>query len=302
MNLTGLIAATHTPFDAHGELNLDAIPQQVAWLLEQKVKLAFIAGSTGESHSLSLDERLQLARRWCDVTAGTELKFIVHVGSNCLRDAAVLAEQAEQLGALAIAALAPSYFKPASLETLVASMQQIASRAPGLPFYYYDIPALTQIRLSVPQFLEAANEKIPNLAGVKFTNEDYTSLQLCLAASDRRWDILWGVDEALLAALAMGVQGGVGSSYNFAARIYQRMIAAFEAGDLETARGEQLKSIRTIQAIAKYSYLPAAKHVMELLGVPVGGARLPLETLCAENKRNLQNDLERLGFFDWIAA
>jgi N-acetylneuraminate lyase len=298
MKLTGLIAAAHTPFDSQAEVNLEAISAQADWLLRNQIRHAFICGSTGESHSLSVGERMQMATRWMDVTRGTELQVIVHVGSNCLRDAAALAEQANVLGVAAISALAPSYFKPASVAALIDSMHQIARAAPDLPFYFYDIPVLTHVRLSMPQFLDEAPSRIPNLVGLKFTNEDYASLQTCLAADCGRWDILWGVDESLLAALALGVGGAVGSSYNFAPQVYHRLMAAYHRSDLAAARREQLYSVKLIQTIASYGYLPAAKHVMELLDVPVGPARLPLTALSAQQKKSLQASLEELGFFD----
>lgn len=299
MKLAGLIAATHTPFDTEGELNLDAIENQAAWLQENRLHYAFIGGSTGESHSLSLDERLKLAQRWVEVTRGSELRVIVHIGGNCLRDAAQLARQAQQLGVTAISALSPSYFKPAGVAGLIEAMSSIAGQAPELPFYYYDIPALTQVQHSMPQFLEQAGARIPNLTGIKFTNQDFISLQNCLNLDRGRWDILWGVDECLLAALSLGVQGAVGSSYNFAPALYQQLISAFSAGDLVTARQQQANSIRLIETIAGYGYLPAAKYVMELLGVPVGEARLPLTRLTDEQKKSLQLELETLGFFAW---
>ena len=87
LQLSGLVAATHTPFRADGALNLDIVEPQVAHLLQHGLTTAFIGGSTGESQSLSLDERSQLARRWFEITRGTPLKVIVHVGSNCLADA-----------------------------------------------------------------------------------------------------------------------------------------------------------------------------------------------------------------------
>jgi N-acetylneuraminate lyase len=76
------------------------------------------------------------------VTKGTAMRVVVHVGSNCLADAKALAEQAEELGAVAIAALTPMYFKPKNVEVLVETMKQIAAAAPETPFYYYDIPVL----------------------------------------------------------------------------------------------------------------------------------------------------------------
>src|SRR6188474_1653263 len=116
--LHGLVAATHTPFHADGALNLAAVEKQAAHLLNDGVVNVFIGGTTGESSSLTLEERHALAQRWCEVTRGTALRVIVHVGSNCLTDARALAAQAQQLGAVAIAALAPSYFKPHTLDVL----------------------------------------------------------------------------------------------------------------------------------------------------------------------------------------
>src|SRR6266576_7019617 len=110
--LTGLVAATHSPFREDGSLNLAVVERQAAHLLANQVKFAFICGSTGESHSLTLEERRALATRWMEAARGSELEVIVHVGTNCLADARVLATQAQALGAAAVAAVGPSYFKP----------------------------------------------------------------------------------------------------------------------------------------------------------------------------------------------
>lgn len=298
--LHGLVAATHTPFHADGSLRLESVEAQAARLLRDGVQFAFIGGSTGECHSLALEERRQLAGRWMEVVRGTPLKVVVHVGSNCLADARALAAQAEELGALAVAALAPSYFKPRTLDALVACCADIAGAAPGLPFYFYDIPVLTGVGLPMPEFLAQARGRIPTLAGIKFTNPDLMAYQLCLRAEDGAFDVPYGTDEWLLAALALGARGAVGSSYNFAAPVYLRLIRAFEAGDLAAAREEQFRSVRLIQLLAGFGYMGAAKAVMRMLGVEVGPARLPHPNPTAEQERALRRELELLGFFEWV--
>lgn len=295
--LHGLVAATHTPFHADGSLNLAVIEPQAAHLLKSGVHHAFIGGTTGESSSLTVAERLALAERWLAVTRGSSLKVIVHVGSNCLQDACTLAAQAQNLGALAVSALAPSYFKPGHVSTLVASMSQIAAAAPDLPFYYYEIPSMTGLSLSPSEFLAQAAERIPNLAGIKFTSSNLMEYQLCRASHDGRFDIPFGFDEMLLAALALGATGAVGSSFNFAAPIYLRLIAAFQSGDFAVARAEQLKSVRVIQTLAARGYMGAAKAVMAMLGVEVGPPRLPNSALDAAQTQALRSELERLDFF-----
>ncbi len=299
-SLHGLVAATHTPFQQDGSLNLALVERQAAHLLRNGVTIAFISGTTGECQSLSLDERLGLAQRWLEVARGTALKVSVHVGSNCLADARVLAAQAERLGAISISAFAPSYFKPRSLDVLVAWCAELAGAAPNTPFYYYDIPALTQVALPMPEFLEQAPARIPTLAGLKFTNPDLMAYQLCLRAGGGRFDVAYGSDEWLLAALALGARGAVGSTYNFAAPVYHRLLKAFAAGDLAAAREEQFRAVQLIKLLAGHGFMGAAKGVMTLLGVDVGPPRLPNASLASEEVRQLRGELEAIGFFDWI--
>ncbi len=302
LRLHGLVAATHTPFDAKGGLNVAVVEKQAEHLLRSGVNTVFIGGSTGESHSLTVDERLALAERWGAVGNGSSLKIVVHVGANCLADARTLAAQAQQLGAAAIAALAPSYFKPRTLDTLVECCRVVAAAAPATPFYFYDIPSLTGVHFSMPDFLEAAAERIPTLAGIKFTNSDLMAYQRCLRSQDGRFDLPWGVDEYLLAALALGALGAVGSSYNFAAPLYLRLLDAFQKGDLTAARKEQFRSVRLIQLLSEFGYMAAAKAVMDILGVPVGAPRLPNAALAPGRHEALRSGLEQIGFFDWAAA
>jgi len=302
MKLKGLVAATHTPFHENGALNLDAVEHQAHHLIRHGVQAVFVCGTTGESHSLTLEERLAIVKRWCEVHKGTKQTLIVHVGSNCLADACSLARHAQETGAHAISALAPSYFKPKSLDVLIAWCSEIARAAPDLPFYFYDIPALTGVSLSMPDFLERASHRIPNLRGIKFTNSDLMAYQKCLHAQESRFDLPWGVDEYLLAALACGANGAVGSSYNFAAPIYHRVISAFSRADMETARSEQFRSVRLIEVLAGVGYMAAAKAVMGFLGVDMGPPRLPHTRLAPDDRENLRTNLEKLGFFDWVRS
>jgi N-acetylneuraminate lyase len=300
IRLAGLVAATHTPFHKDGTLDLAKVEKQAEHLLKNAVTTAFIAGTTGESHSLSLDERRALTQRWVEVARGTPLKVVVHVGSNCLGDARALAAQAQQLRAAAIVAFAPSYFKPRTLDTLIACCADIAGAAPDTPFYYYDIPALTHVNFPMPDFLAQAGEQIPTLAGIKFSNPDLMSYQLCLQAGGGRFDVPYGTDEWLLAALALGARGAVGSTYNFAAPIYHRLIQAFEAGNLAAARAEQLRSVSFIRLLLDLGPLGAGRAVMKMVGVDLGPARLPNTNPTPEQTARLRRNLEELGFFDWI--
>lgn len=283
LRLTGLVAAPHTPFHADGTLNPKTISAQCNLLLESGVRGAFVCGTTGESLSLTVAERMTITETWREV-AGGKMPLVVHVGANSVADARTLAMHAAKCKVDAIAVMAPNFFKP-SVEDLITFCAHIADAAPQTPLYYYDIPSMTNVPIPTARFLEHGARSIPTLHGIKFTNNDLMLLQECLALES--FDIVFGYDELLLAGLSLGVKGAVGSTYNFAAPLYQRLIAAFERGDLAIARQSQLQSVRMIRVLQEFGFARASKAMMGLIGVDCGPVRLPLREMKPEEVREL---------------
>jgi len=297
-----LVAATHTPFHEDGSLAPEVVQIQARFLAANGIRTVFISGSTGESHSLTCAEKGALYEAWSAAGIDHGLAVIAHVGGNCLEDAKRLARQANGLGFAAFSALAPSYYKPGNLAALISCCAAIAEQAPDLPFYYYDIPGLTGVKFPMESFLNKAPARIPNLAGIKYTNPDLASYRLALETAGSRFDLPWGCDEQLLAAMAVGAKGGVGSSYNWAPRLYHDLIDAFNRGDLAEARTLQTTSVHMINAIAANGYLGTAKALMTRLGVPVGPPRLPLEGPSESQFEAVMEQLEALGIGQWGAV
>lgn len=297
--LTGLIAATFTPMRADGSLNLDAVAPTVDLLYHEGIAGLYVAGSTGEGISLSGPERRATVEAFIHASAG-RLPVIVHVGHNSLTEARQLATHAQQAGATAISATPPTYFKIDSAETLAACMAEVARGAPAMPFYYYHVPHITGVGLSMLDFLRVAGERIPTLAGIKYTAPTVYEMQACMEFADRRYDILHGVDEMLLAGLSVGVGGAVGSTYNYAAPLYRRIIRAFSAGDLAEARLWQARSFEMVRVIVRHRGLAGQKAVMNLIGLDCGPTRLPLPGLPESEQSQLREELEAIGYFDWI--
>lgn len=296
---TGLIAAVHTPMRADGSLRIEQVDKQLAHLLNCGVRAVFVAGTTGESLSLTVEERMELAGRWAGAARGTGLDVLVHVGHNSLPAAKMLAAHAMQHGAAGIAAMAPCFFRPDTVTRLVDYIGEIARAASALPLYYYDIPLLTGVRLSMTEFLAEGKKRIPNLRGIKYTNDDLEQFGECVRFDGGAFDILFGCDEVLLDGLQLGARGAIGSSYNYAAPLYERIIAHHAAGDLEAAREKQDRSVAMIDLIAGYGYHAAAKSVMAMIGVDCGPVRLPVAPMPPERIPELRRDLEEIGFFDW---
>lgn len=301
LRLTGLLAAVHTPLLDSGQVNLMAVDKQAKRLLAGGMSGVFVGGTTGECHSLTVAERQQLAVRWMTL-AGKQMAIVIHVGHNCLPNAQSLAAHAQQIGATAIAAMAPSFFRPENVDALIDYCAAIASHAPRLPFYYYDIPGMTGVRLPASELLERGLDKIPTLNGIKFTNADLDELSRCLAARDGRYNILFGFDEMLLDALKRGAHGGVGGTYNVAPSVYKSIVTAHQQGDLETAQREQDRCTAMVRTLARLGVVRSAKAAMKMLGVDCGSVRLPLVDLSPDEREILRASLAELDLLPGAAT
>jgi len=293
-----IITAPHTPMDTAGELRVGSIPAMARHFTAAEIDGVFVGGTSGESMSLTVDERMALAAAWRD--EADDLEIIVHVGHTSLPDARCMAQHAQSIGADAIAAMPPCFFRPASVRDLVDFCARIADAAPRTPFYYYHMPAMTGVDLPMIAFLREAEERIPTLRGIKFTHENLFDFQHCVRFADGRYEILMGRDEILLAGLALGARGAVGSTYNYAAPLYRELLRAWEKADIQKARELQGKAADLVTVLCDYrGGIVFGKAVMNLLGFDVGPCRPPLRSLDHQECAALKRALNERGFFTW---
>lgn len=296
--LEGLVAASFTPMDATGKVNLAAIPKYADLMATSGMAGVFVCGTTGESHSLTTEERKSILAQWVKV-AGGRFKVIAHVGSNSQIEAMELSAHAQEVGADAIGAMAPCFFKPASVHDLVAFFAPIAQSASDLPFYYYNMPSMTGVPLSVPQFLVEGKKVIPNLVGTKFTHNNLMEMGECLALNNGEFEVLHGYDEMLIAGLAFGAVAGVGSTYNYLPAVYLGIIEAMKKGDMQKARELQQQSIELVKVIIRYGGgVRGGKAIMNLIGIECGECRLPITPFSCEEYESLRKELIAIDFFN----
>lgn len=291
-----LIAAPFTPLRPDGTLDEDVIERQAARLVSDGVDGAFVCGTTGEGPSLTSAERMRVAERW--MASAGPLQVLVHVGHASVMESRALAEHAARIGAAGIGCFAPFFFRPATIDDLVASAAAVAAAAPGLPFFYYHIPSMTGVDLPMRDVLPVAAARIPNLAGIKYTHDDLDDFEACVRFEGGRFEMLFGRDEMLLDAVGRGATAAIGSTYNYMAPRYRRMFAAQERGDASAARAEQHAARAVIDVMLRHGGLPAGKAIMALIGIDCGPVRLPLMSLDATARRRLGVDLSAVGFPD----
>ncbi|SEM13207.1 N-acetylneuraminate lyase [Chitinophaga rupis] len=295
MRIQGLIAATFSTFNEDGSLDLSLVPGLVDKLISEGVQGVFICGTNGEGPNLTIEERMTIAEAYVKAV-NKRCLVLVHVGHPSIAEARKLAVHAKKIGADAISAVAAFYFKPASVNNLVDCMAEIAAAAPDMPFYYYHIPVITGMGIDMLEFLRLAEGKIPNLAGIKYTAATLHEYQACLNYKNGRFDILYGYDELLLPALAVGAQAAIGSTYTFAAPLYLKVMAYFREGKIAEAQQLQLHAINMIRCLSRYSPIPTQKTIMKLMGMDLGPCRLPLVSLSAQQEQEISHYLQEIKF------
>lgn len=293
--IEGLIAAPFAPLNAKDEVMYDKIPEYYNFLERNKIVGAFINGSTGEGVSLSQDEKRKITECWAERGKSRKtVKVINMVGGTSYKECTENAQHSEKQGVDAIAILAPYYFKPSGARQLAEFCAKIAESVPEMPVYFYHIPVLTGCNVSMLDFLKEASPMIPNLAGIKYTHEDFMDFLSCMNFENGRFDMLWGRDENLLSALVLGARGGVGSTFNYAAPLYYKLIDAFDRGDLVEARNLQQMSINMIMLLGKYGGIATGKAYMNYVGMECGKFRLPVKNMSKEEYNKFARDVEAL--------
>jgi N-acetylneuraminate lyase len=291
------VAAVFTPMHGDATLNLDPVEPIVEYLIGKGVAGLYVCGTTGEGPSLSTEERKAVAAAYVSAARG-RIPVVIQVGHTSVQEAAHLAAHAQAIGAAAISAVSPWYFKPASVDVLVDCLAMITAAAPDLPFYYYHQPALTGVQLDMLELLRLGPDRLPTFAGIKYSAQKVDDFQACVEFADGRYDILFGCDEMLLSGLAAGARGAVGSTYNFLAPLYRRVIEAFERGDLDEARRCQGLAVKLVHTIVRYRVHAGLKAAMKLIGIDCGPTRLPVAALQPKEVERLRQELDALGFFD----
>lgn len=298
----GLIAAPFTPMDKNGDVVTDLIPEYFNFLNKNGVAGVFINGSTGEGVSLSQRERRETTVAWTSAAKGSLVKVISLVGGTSYMESIENAQHAQSAGVDAIAIMAPYYFKPPTARELVEFCRLVAESVPDLPVYFYHIPVLTGCNISMYNFLQEASDKIPNLAGVKYTHEDFMDFLSCIHLENGRYDMLWGRDENFLSALVLGTRAAVGSTFNYAAPLYLEMIRSFDEGDLPRARLLQQKSIDMIRLLPKYGGIATGKAYMKYMGFDFGKFRTPVRNMDDETYERFRSDVDALDMKDLFSV
>ncbi|HRK30037.1 MAG TPA: dihydrodipicolinate synthase family protein [Tepidisphaeraceae bacterium] len=273
-----LYIAPVTPIRHDGMLDIATIPRLCRLLQDRGAEGFYVGGGTGEGLLLDCDSRIRLLQAWRNA-AGPRVPLISHVTSASMKDAHRLARHAVSEGVIGISAMAPIVGAVRTPMDLVNYLADVASAAPDKPFFYYHNPAATRVSFTASSILEAAQDSVPSLQGVKFTDENLMDLSICMRFDGGRFRIFYGKDEALLPARIIGATQFIGGAFNVISPLVTKCLRSFAAGRLDDARDSYHTIVDVIAILRKFGGLCAVKATMRLLGVDCGPMLRPARTL-----------------------
>ena len=274
----GIYPALLTPFTSDGRINRTSLIRLVQHEMDLGADGFYVCGSTGEAFLMSKEERREVMEIVRNAAPGK--KLIAQIGSLNVRDAEYLAGAAAELGYAAISSVAPFYYT-FTFEEIRDYYFRLAALT-DVPVLVYYIPGSSGVTMGEGQlgtFL--ADDRF---IGAKFTSNDFFLLERLKKAFPDKV-VLNGFDEMFLSGLAMGADGGIGSTYNFMADRFVRMRQLMKSGQLEEARRIQNRVNEIIAILLKIGVIAGCKEILNQQGFDLGECLPPFAVLSDEQKQ-----------------
>jgi len=280
---SGIFPALLTPFQGN-RVDEPALRKAVEHNVRQGVSGFYVCGSTGEAFLLSVEERKEILEIVADQTAG-RAAIIAHIGAIGTELTLELGRHAIGIrGVEAISSIPPFYYQFTPEEIVQFYLDLVEEL--DFPLIPYNFPKLSGVTLT-PGIITRLR-KNANIIGVKFTSNNFYDLER-LKTSDPSLTVYNGFDEMYLAGLAMGVDGAIGSTFNFMADKFVSITENFRKGNLQEARQIQSRANGVIEALLKpRCFMAAEKYLMDCIGIPFGNPRQPFLPLNEEEKALLR--------------
>ncbi|GIO08711.1 4-hydroxy-tetrahydrodipicolinate synthase [Brevibacillus reuszeri] len=283
-----VLTAMVTPFDQNGDVDFNVTRTLVNYLIENGTDGLVVAGTTGESPTLSTDEKVELFKFVVDVVGG-RIPVIAGTGSNNTRASISLTKQAKAAGVDGIMIVAPYYNKP-SQEGMYQHFKAIAEST-SLPVMLYNIPGRSVVNMSVETIVRLS--QLPNIVAIKEANGNLDAMAEVISQTPNDFTLYSGDDGLTLPVLGIGGAGIVSVASHIIGNEMQDMINLFKNGNIEAAAAAHRKLLPIMNALFAAPSPSPVKAALNLKGINVGGVRLPMVPLTAEETNTLQSVLQQ---------
>ena len=283
-NLKGIYTALLTPFTKEGRINEKELARLVRHNLSLGADGFYVCGSTAEALMLSAEERMEIMSVVKENAGNANL--IAHVGSISERDAHKLASFAKDLSYDLISSVAPFYYKFSFAE--IKDYYIRLAESSGMKMLVYHFPAFSGVSMGSDEMAAFLGDD--RFAGIKFTSNDFFTLEQCKSRFPEKL-VFNGYDEMMLSGLAMGADGGIGSTYNFMADKFVLIRKLFSEGKTEEARAVQNEANRIITILCKIGVMQAEKEIMNQLGFDFSKCLPPFSNVNEEQKALIAKEI-----------
>jgi|SRR5690625_239709 len=284
---TGMIPAMLTPFDEQGELNVEVAEQLTERFIEAGVDGIFCLGTNGEFFAMSPEEKVRLIEV-VSKKANGRIPIYAGTGGISTKETIELSLKMKELGVDALSVITP-FFLPYTQEELKQHYTQLAE-AVDLPIILYNIPGRAGVNLEPETVAELA--KIPNIVGIKDSSGNFDLIKDYIRVTDDEFSVMAGNDSLILDTLIAGGKGAVAATSNVSPDWIVNLYANWKKGDNEEARIWQEK-LNSLRGILDLGTLPSVfKACLQLLGIPVGEARQPVQPVSAEDRVKIEEVLK----------
>lgn len=287
MNFGQVVTAMVTPFDEEGNIDYPATTQLLNHLINNGTDSVVVAGTTGESPTLSTEEKIALFSYVVKEVNG-RIPVIAGTGTNNTRESIALTKEAENCGVDAIMIVSPYYNKPCQ-EGLYQHFSTIAG-ATSLPVMIYNIPGRTACNIDVETTVRLS--KVENIVCTKEASADLDAMAAIIEQTDDDFVLYSGDDSLTLPVLAIGGAGVVSVSAHIVGNEMQNMINTFNEGNTQEAAAKHRKLLPVFKSLFSAPSPTPLKAVLNMNGISVGDVRLPLIPLSDEQLQQLKKDIQ----------
>jgi 4-hydroxy-tetrahydrodipicolinate synthase len=288
VNFGRVSTAMVTPFDKKGHIDFAKTTQLVNYLIENGTDSLVIAGTTGESPTLSKEEKLALFAHVVKVV-DKRIPIVAGTGSNNTYASIELTKKAEQLGVDAIMVVAPYYNKP-NQEGLYQHFKAVAE-ATSLPVMVYNIPGRSVVTIQPETVIRLA--KIPNITAIKEASGDLSAMTQIIANTDEDFLLYSGDDGLTIPVLSIGGAGVVSVASHVIGNEMQEMVKAFFEGDIKKSAKLHQQLLPIMQGLFAAPSPAPVKTALQVNGLDVGSVRLPLVGLTEQERTTLTTLLNK---------
>ncbi|PJN87193.1 4-hydroxy-tetrahydrodipicolinate synthase [Bacillus sp. mrc49] len=277
-----------TPFDSKGNIDLQKTTKLVNYLIKNGTDSLVLSGTTGESPTLSSEEKIALLRHVSKIVE-KRVPIIMGTGSNNTYASIELTKKAEQNGADAIMLVAP-YYSRTNQEGLYQHFKAIAAST-TLPVMIYNIPGRASVNIEPETIIRLS--KIANILAVKEASGDLNAMTEIIAGTDDDFALYSGDDALTLPVLAIGGVGVVSVASHVAGNELQKIVEAFISGNLKEAARLHQELLPLIKGLFAAPSPAPVKTALQLYGIDVGSVRLPIVPLTEQERLSLATVLKK---------